>query len=153
VSPIISDFTRQTQVMARYRMNDLLRLKAEPCACGSPLRAVAEIVGRCDDVFELPGASEDGTVLVTPDVLRNAILDADRRITDFRLVQNGRDTLRLLLPKYLPAETVEGARAALARLLHGMGAVALIVAAREDLPPPAAKLRRVERRWRATDTA
>lgn len=153
VSPIISDFTRRTQVMARYRMNDLLRLKAEPCACGSPLRAVSEVIGRCDDIFELPRVAGDGTVPVTPDVLRNAILDADRRITDFRLVQIGRQTLDLLLPRELPAETVETACVALAHLLRGMGAEARIVAAQDDLPPPAAKLRRVERRWRAVDAA
>ena len=153
VSPIISDFTRRTQVMARYRMNDLLRLKAEPCACGSPLRAVTEVVGRCDDIFELPSAAGGGAVLVTPDVLRNAILDADRRIDDFRLVQSGRQTLDLLLPRELPAETVAAACVVLARLLLGMGAEARIVAAQEDLPPPMAKLRRVERRWQATDTA
>ena len=54
VSPIISNFTRETQIMARYRMNDLLRLKPEGCACGSPLRAIAEVAGRSDDIFELP---------------------------------------------------------------------------------------------------
>ncbi|WP_296817421.1 hypothetical protein, partial [Brevundimonas sp.] len=72
VQPLVTDFTRRTQVMARYRMNDLLDFAEEPCACGSPLRAVRAIHGRQDDIFDL-GA------LVTPDILRNAVVDADRR--------------------------------------------------------------------------
>ncbi|MDQ6436274.1 CoF synthetase [Mesorhizobium sp. LHD-90] len=152
VSPIVSDFTRETQAMARYRMNDLLRLKNDACLCGSPLRAVAEVVGRSDDIFVLSRAGGEGSIPVTPDVLRNAILNADRRIADFRLAQTGRRTLSLTLPKDLLAETVEAACAALSNLLRNMGAEARIAAVQQDLPPPTVKLRRVERRWRAEET-
>ncbi len=73
--PIISDFSRKTQIMARYRLNDLLRLSAEPCSCGSPLQVVDEVVGREDDIFYLQG--DDGPlVALTPDILRNTIVDA-----------------------------------------------------------------------------
>ncbi|MEJ6402136.1 CoF synthetase [Yoonia sp. 2307UL14-13] len=82
---IISDFSRTTQIMARYRMNDLVRLAAQPCPCGSPLMAISEVVGRRDDCFRL-GAHR---VLITPDLIRNAIVDSDRRITDFRVTQTG----------------------------------------------------------------
>lgn len=91
VAPVVSSFTRRTQILARYRMNDLLRLSARPCPCGSPLQAVDEVVGRVDDVFRF------GSVWVTPDVLRNAVLDADRGISDFRLVQVGQDRVELTL--------------------------------------------------------
>jgi putative adenylate-forming enzyme len=87
VAPIVTDFTRTTQAMTRYRMNDLLRLSDTPCACGSPLQAVSAVEGRCDDLFQL--GSGDRPVIVTPDVVRNAIVDADRRITDYRSVQTG----------------------------------------------------------------
>lgn len=97
VSPIISDFSRKTQIMARYRMNDLLDLDDQPCPCGSPLQVVKEVVGRQDDVFSLP--SETGVrVDLTPDILRNAILDTDRAIADFRLTQTGNSTVELRLP-------------------------------------------------------
>jgi putative adenylate-forming enzyme len=148
VSPIISDFTRETQIMARYRMNDLLRLKPDGCPCGSPLRAVAEIVGRSDDIFELPRRGEGGTVTVTPDVLRNAILDADRSITDFRLVQCGPEMIELLLPETATPEALAAARNAVERLLRAMGARSEIMSGTSQLPPPTVKLRRVERRWR-----
>lgn len=37
VSPLVTAFRRQAQIMARYRLNDLLRLSTSPCRCGSPL--------------------------------------------------------------------------------------------------------------------
>ena len=70
-------------------MNDLLRLSSTPCPCGSPLQAVAQIEGRSDDILSLPARTGTGEVFITPDILRNAIVDADRRIDDFRLVQTG----------------------------------------------------------------
>ena len=88
VTPLITDFTRRTQIMLRYRMNDLLRLGKRPCPCGSPHQAIEEIVGRQDDAFCL--LRDDGERLtMTPDVIRNAVLNADRRIADYRVTQTG----------------------------------------------------------------
>ena len=145
VTPIITHFRRTTQIMARYRMNDLLRLSPAPCPCGSPLRAVDEIVGRMDDVFHLPGAT--GPVMLTPDVLRNAVVDADRRIDDFRLHQASAEDVRLILPEALPEETLSAARHALEALFACHGARARLTVERAPLAPdPVRKLRRVENR-------
>lgn len=105
VAPLVSSFRRQTQIMARYRMNDLLRLSDAPCPCGSPLQVVAEVVGRMDDMFVF------GDVTITPDVLRNAVLDADRSVTDFRLVQISAREVVLHLPdeQSIIAPVVQGA--------------------------------------------
>jgi putative adenylate-forming enzyme len=143
VSPVITDFSRETQGMVRYRMNDLLRLRDEPCPCGSPLQAVAQVEGRLDDLLLLPRGGS--TMPVTPDVLRNAIVGADRRIDDFRLVQTGADRLELSLTSALPAEA---ARAALENLIATLGAraeIAVVIA--PQLEVGVRKLRRVERRW------
>ena len=134
VSPVISSFTRRTQILARYRMNDLLRLSAAPCPCGSPLQAVDEVVGRSDDVFRF------GPIMVTPDVLRNAVLDADRAIADFRLVQTGPARVVLTLPA--PAGLM-AAQAALAQVFAARGAEVEVVAEVADLAADARKLRRV----------
>jgi phenylacetate-CoA ligase len=143
VTPIITDFSRHTQAMVRYRMNDLLRLRDTPCPCGSPLQAVAQVEGRMDDLLHLPGAN--GVVTVTPDVMRNAIVGADRRIGDFRLVQTGSDRLELSLTS---AAAAEAAEAALGRTLAALGARASIdVTIAPVLEVSARKLRRVERRW------
>lgn len=143
VTPIITDFSRQTQAMVRYRMNDLLRLQTTPCPCGSPLQAVAQVEGRIDDLLHLPGTG--GVVMVTPDVIRNAIVGADRRIDDFRLLQTAAGRLELSLTSPVAAEA---AKAALARVLEAMGAQATIdVTIAPVLEVSAQKLRRVERRW------
>ena len=147
VAPIITDFTRTTQVMARYRMNDLLRLSDHACPCGSPLRAVAQVEGRRDDVLELPGHDGQGQVFITPDILRNAIVDADRRIDDFRLAQTGTDQLELALLTSLPVSAAEAARqAVVAAVQRAGGAAETTVICVPEFPVSARKLRRIERR-------
>ncbi len=142
VTPIITDFTRTTQAMCRYRMNDLLRLSGKPCRCGSPLQAVSEIVGRCDDLLVI------GSHTLTPDILRNAIVDSDRRIQDFRLRQTGAAALELILSDKLPADALQNARTALSRLLDKLSISAEITARQAPLVTGAYKLRRVENAWR-----
>lgn len=139
-APLITDFTRRTQMMIRYRMNGLLRLSAAPCPCGSPLQAVSEIVGRCDDAFVFPGQ-----VSVTPDIIRNAVVGASRTITDFRAVQTGPATVTLTLPPQL-AQDLPAAQRALEDLFARLGAAPEVRASTAPLAPPCGgKLRRVIR--------
>ncbi|AZO31248.1 F390 synthetase-related protein [Mesorhizobium sp. M1B.F.Ca.ET.045.04.1.1] len=143
VTPLVTAFRRQTQIMARYRMNDLLRLSGQPCKCGSPLRRVEEVVGRMDDVFRF--LSKSGPILVTPDVLRNAVLKADRRIDDFRLVQTAPDAIELRLPPSLAYDAAAAALQAVRSLLEGRGTTATVTLVRAPLPlETSRKLRRVE---------
>ncbi len=143
-SPLITDFTRRTQIMVRYRMNDLLRLSETPCPCGSPLQAVSEIVGRSDDAFRLV-AADGGTRLITPDVIRNAVLGASRAIADFRVVQTGANTVALTLTPDRSGD-LEATSSALAELFARHGANPLITGASSPLPmPQGGKLRRVIR--------
>lgn len=143
VSPLVSSFRRQTQIMARYRMNDLLRLSDQPCTCGSPLRVVREVVGRMDDCFHLPGS--EAKVLVTPDVMRNAVLKAAPAITDFRIRQTKGAEVTLILPPDLPENAAHAAFSALKSALHHIGAQARVTLDRRPLPPDfSRKLRRVE---------
>ena len=147
VTPLITDFTRSTQIMARYRMNDLLKLDAEPCACGSPLQAIASVEGRQDDLFRLRGAT--GLVFVTPDVMRNAVVDSDRRILDFRIVQTAADRVELCLAADLPADAGNAAVSSLHSALVKLGAADVSVDLRIGITPSMdRKLRRVRRDWR-----
>jgi len=149
VTPLITAFRRRTQIMARYRMNDLLRLSEKPCRCGSPLRCVDEIVGRMDDVFRLQSAN--GPILITPDVLRNAVLKADRRIDDFRLVQTRPDAIELKLAPTLADDAATAACEAVSRLLETRGVRATVTLMRAPLPlEKGRKLRRVEYRLEPT---
>jgi len=145
VTPLISSFRRETQILARYRMNDLLRLDPEPCSCGTPLQAVTEIVGRMDDCFHLHGAR--GPQMLTPDVLRNAVVMADHRITDFRVIQTGPRTVELALPADLPPDAGLAARHGLQSLFDARGLHAKIALTYGPLPLDVSrKLRRVEYR-------
>lgn len=143
VTPLISSFRRETQILARYRMNDLLRLDPEPCPCGTPLQAVSAIVGRMDDCFHVQGTK--GMQMLTPDVLRNAVVMADHRITDFRLIQTDPNAVTLALPKTLAQDVGKAARGRLHALFAQRGAEAKINVTFTALPLDVSrKLRRVE---------
>lgn len=149
VNPLVTNFRRQFQVMARYRMNDLLRLSPEPCPCGSPLLAVDEVVGRMDDIFEFGAPNgADPPVRVTPDIMRNAVLDADRQITDFRIHRVGPEEVVLLLPPEATAEAAQSARAALGALLDDRRPGISLSVRHQNLGlDTTRKLRRVENIW------
>lgn len=146
VSPLVTDFTRRAQGMIRYRMNDLLELDDAPCPCGSAFQAVRRIEGRFDDAFVLPGT--DGALcLVTPDVLRNALLDADPAIRDFRVTQTGEADIAVSLEEGLPAATDARVKAALDTALARRGVAARISLSRGIATDFSRKLRRVSRVW------
>lgn len=150
VAPIVTDFTRRTQIMARYRMNDILRLDPGRCPCGSALQAVAEVIGRRDDVFLLPNRDRARPdVMVTPDVLRNAVLAADRSIDDFRIQQTGENRIDIVLPLHVSVSAGEAVRTAALRACAQLGAQPVVETEHEALQPRTdAKLRRVENCWR-----
>ncbi len=136
---IISDFSRSTQIMARYRMNDLIRL-GPACDCGLPHRTVAEVVGRVDDCFTFAGE------MITPDILRNAVVDADRQITDFRIIQTGAAEVTVLVPHGIDRDVVAQA---VTKVLTARSVIAEVSVRNADLKPDMSrKLRRVENRWR-----
>lgn len=120
---VITDFSRQAQIMARYRTGDLLRLV--PCTCGSPLRAVV-VAGRASD--RIGGHA--------PDTLRDALLASG--VADFRLVQQGEADPVLTLA---PGADTAAPRAALEALLQRP----VRVETRPLSLPEDAKLRRVMR--------
>lgn len=148
VAPLVTGLRRRFQIMARYRMNDLLRLSDRPCACGSPLRAVDEVVGRMDDAF-LFDRADGARLLVTPDVMRNAVLDAAREITDFRILREERDRIVLVLKPELAEESARAALRALGQVFSQRGLSPEIVLRREAMAFEVhRKLRRVENRFR-----
>ncbi len=139
VSPRITSFRRQEQIMARYRMNDLLRLSDTPCRCGAPQRVVEEVVGRVDDCFRIAGQ------MITPDIPRNAVVAADPGITDFRILQRPDGGIDLILPPDLPLEAAVAAQRGLQAALTRRRTPAEVTLRREPLTPdPTRKLRRVE---------
>jgi putative adenylate-forming enzyme len=92
--PVITDFTRETQLIVRYRLNDVLRVAPQPCPCGRAERAIAAIEGRADEVLWLPERDSGKAVAIYPDLIRRAMLFAGPAVREFALTQSGM-TLRI----------------------------------------------------------
>lgn len=148
--PIITDFTRSTQAIIRYRLNDVLLEAAGPCPCGSPCTSLIRVEGRGDDVFVLPTAAGP-PVPVFPDFIRSAVLQSSPHILDFRCVQTAPDAVTLWLHTSTPEATTAGllATEALTALWtrHGATAPQLTLQTWETLPTAdlSRKRRRVQR--------
>ena len=71
--PIITDFTRRSQPIVRYRLNDVLVHKKEACPCGCSFTALEKIEGREDDVF-IFSRNKGSDLKIFPDIIRRCIL-------------------------------------------------------------------------------
>ena len=91
--PVITDFTRTSQPIIRYRLNDILVERKEPCKCGSCFTALERIEGREDDVFVFDGRN-DGKVTVFPDFMRRLVLFSGD-VSDYRIVQTEQGDLEV----------------------------------------------------------
>ena len=87
--PIVTDFTRTTQLVVRYRLDDVLRDSAGPCPCGAVTRSLEAVEGRADDVLWLPPKGGGPARAVFPDGVRRSMAVA-WPIRDYRIEQ--RDT-------------------------------------------------------------
>lgn len=84
-NPIVTDFTRSTQPVFRYKMNDIL--KVGQCDCGRSSQVIESIQGRLDDVFYLE--KKGALTPVFPDVLRHVVLRMSVNIEDYQWIQTG----------------------------------------------------------------
>jgi putative adenylate-forming enzyme len=144
--PIVTDFTRETQLIVRYRLNDVLRIAEHPCRCGRAERAIAAIEGRADEVLWLPAQTGDGAVAVYPDLIRRAMLFAGPAVREFEIVQDGPHLTVGLLTDGDRAAAVAGVGAELDKLWQDLGVTPPTLAYTDwQAPPPGAKRRRVRR--------
>lgn len=86
-SPIITDFTRKTQPIVRYQLDDILVVRTTPCPCGSPELAIDRIEGRCDDALKLP-SKNNSIVTIFADPCARVIVNNLPVTADFRLTQH-----------------------------------------------------------------
>ena len=94
-TPLITDFTRRTQPIVRYRLDDILVMSEQPCPCGLATMALDRIEGRCDDQLLLP--ARQGTMQrVFADLCRRVIANALPEVADYRLTQRGDSELHLM---------------------------------------------------------
>jgi len=95
--PIITDMGRTTQPIIRYRLNDILTVKKEPCECASPLLALDYIEGRSDDLFYFENEMESKLQAVFPDFIRRSIISATPSLLEYRVLQHSPQKLELSL--------------------------------------------------------
>ncbi|MGG4146415.1 F390 synthetase-related protein [Paenibacillus algorifonticola] len=149
-SPIITDFSRETQPIVRYRLNDLLTEAKQPCACGSSFTAIASIEGRTDDLFYGRDAQTQRLVPIFPDFIRRAVIMTSERIKEYKVVQQSARQLEVALRTDGAQDELQPElAAALSKLFTSRGCMAPLIAfvpykTNEGLR----KLRRVERRWK-----
>ena len=116
--PVITDFSRLIQPIVRYRLDDVLVARAEPCTCGRASLALEQIEGRCDDMLELPGLGSE-KIKVFSDVLTRALAQALPFDCDYRLAQTSQSELSLQVA--LDAAAFERVRLHVESVLHGLG--------------------------------
>ncbi|WP_028560243.1 F390 synthetase-related protein [Paenibacillus pinihumi] len=151
--PIITDFSRTSQPIIRYRLNDILTEADKPCLCGSPYTAIERIEGRCDDILYFPHAEHGGAVAAFPDFITRAVIAASPEIAHYKVVQHNWHQLEVSIQLSSSAsdEKVvhEGVSSELARLLERIGcSLPELVFKPYSFVPGNAKLRRVERRFK-----
>ncbi|MDF2936494.1 MAG: hypothetical protein K0Q90_1867 [Paenibacillaceae bacterium] len=149
--PIITDFSRATQPIIRYRLNDVLTEVEQPCPCGSVFTAIERIEGRCDDIFYVEQAEGGGLKPVFPDFITRAILAASPAIREYRVIQHREDELaiELLLADGVSRLEIERQVAAsVEALMRRLGCRLPELTFANYIPHQGIrKLRRVERRW------
>jgi putative adenylate-forming enzyme len=122
--PIVTDFTRETQVIARYRLDDVLRLAEGPCPCGRVSMALAAIDGRRDAILQLPeahGAAGGARRAIFPDVVRRAMMLAGDQIRDYRIVSSGDELVVRLSTSATDDRAVSAVRAELLAMFAQQG--------------------------------
>ena len=94
--PIVTDFSRSSQPVVRYKMNDILVELEETCACGSPMIGLKRIEGRMDEVLEF--VNEAGEIKrIFPDFLRRSLIMADESIENYQIIQSAARELEIYL--------------------------------------------------------
>lgn len=144
--PIITDFTRSSQPIVRYELNDVLVEKKEPCPCGSCFTALERIEGREDDILVFPGANGE-MIKVFPDLICRVIARSTEDFRAYRLRQVGALELQLELESEDFQAVSATVSSALQDFLQEKGVNSLTIICKQGIERRTGeKLRRVERK-------
>lgn len=115
--PIVTDFTRQSQPIIRYRLNDILVEKRGHCPCGNPATLIRYIEGREDDIFYFAGIRRN-EVAVFPDFISRCVIYAEG-VKNYKVVQDGKAHVTVFLERESSATSAQ-IRREFARLAEKM---------------------------------
>ena len=142
--PIITDFTRSSQPIVRYRLDDVLIM--DKSKQQAPYVYLKTIEGRCDDVCYL--SAEGKLMPLFPDALRQVLSISAFPVQDYRFVQTSTNHFMLQLAPYPNLEQQEHLRSIFVSLCNSlMGLSPEIVFTEYQRHEPHHKLKRIERRF------
>ena len=141
--PIVTDFTRQSQPIVRYRLNDILVEKRGHCPCGNPATLIRYIEGREDDVFYFAGIRQK-EVAVFPDFISRCVIYAEG-VQNYKVVQDGKAHVTVFLERESSATSAQ-IRREFARLAEKMKFHCPEIAFAPYVPDFQRKMKRVERK-------
>lgn len=87
--PIVTDFSRTTQPVVRYKLDDVLVSRRTPCPCGSVTMGIERIEGRDDDVLVF------GNKKLYPDLLARRIALHTEHFNRYQIIQTAAHTLQV----------------------------------------------------------
>lgn len=144
--PRITDFTRTTQVFARYRLDDVLRVDPRPCACGRVTLRIAAIEGRQDDVLWFARRDGGDPAPLFPDVLRRAMALAQGAFDEYRIEGHATSLVVRIVPR---GDRADAERAIAAEVQQACARAGLVTPRIEFRPweaeAPGVKRRRIRR--------
>ena len=141
--PIVTDFTRQSQPIVRYRLNDILVEKRGHCPCGNRATLIRYIEGREDDVFYFAGIRQK-EVAVFPDFISRCVIYAEG-VKNYKVVQDGSAHVTVYLERESSATSAQ-IRREFARLAGKMKFHCPEIAFAPYVPDFHRKMKRVERK-------
>lgn len=80
-SPILSDYFRETQIICRYKLDDIL-ISNKACECGSKKMYIEKIEGRSDEILDFRGNK------IYPDYLRHVVQNNLNSFKDFAVIKS-----------------------------------------------------------------
>lgn len=83
--PLITDFTRKTQPIIKYKLNDILTLSKYKCDCGCPFEVISRIEGRSDNIFTF--YRNNKKIEIYPDFIRRAIITSNDSLEEYQVTQ------------------------------------------------------------------
>ena len=141
--PIVTDFTRQSQPIVRYRLNDILVEKRGHCPCGNPATLIRYIEGREDDVFYFAGIRQK-EVEVFPDFISRCVIYAEG-VQNYKVLQDGKAHVTVFLERESSATSAQ-IRREFERLAEKMEFHCPEIAFAPYVPDFHRKMKRVERK-------
>lgn len=135
--PIITDFTRKSQPVIRYRMSDVLKIKETPCACGSHFLAIEQILGRDDDVLWIQGKR------IFPDLLSRKIALATDAFSRYEIIQTGQSEIQIHIQSARFDETKSAIASILSEFLEDLDQSTIKMHWHETVFNPTLKQRKI----------